>query len=436
VGKTVTLTSNYGGADLNNYTITDQATTSASITPKALTVGGISASDRVYDGGIAAAVSTAAATLGGLVSGDDLTVAATGAFDTKDVGVGKTVTLTSNYGGADLNNYTITDQATTSASITPKALTVSGISASDRVYDGGIAAAVSTAAATLGGLVSGDDLSVAATGVFDTRNVGTGKTVTLTSSYGGADLGNYVITGQASTTASISARTVTVSGITAADKVYDGTLAALVNSSAVTLGGLVSGDDVGISTSGAFANRNVGNGKSVTLTSSYSGADAGNYIFVDQLAASAAITPATLSYNAAPVVANTGSGALALSGTVSGLVTGDTLGNATTGVLAWTTPADAQSGPGNYAINGSGLAAQNYVFVQAPGNASALLLTPGSISVTQQNVTTQLMASLVDPHTGLKLPAPRATAPASGTPGVQVVDGGVRLPDNMLNVNP
>ena len=45
---------------------------------------------------------------------------------------------------------------------------------------------------TMGGtLATNDVVTVGATGVFSDENVGTGKTVTLTSSYGGADRNNY-----------------------------------------------------------------------------------------------------------------------------------------------------------------------------------------------------------------------------------------------------
>ena len=51
------------------------------------------------------------------------------------------------------------------------------------------------------------------------NSVGTGKTVTISSSYSGSDVSNYSVTNQASTTANITAKALTVSGITASDKV-------------------------------------------------------------------------------------------------------------------------------------------------------------------------------------------------------------------------
>jgi hypothetical protein len=78
----------------------------------------------VYDGNVAATVSTAATVLTGLVAGDKLTVSAIGAFLDKNVGTGKIVTLTNNYTGADVTNYSITGQFATHASITAAALTL------------------------------------------------------------------------------------------------------------------------------------------------------------------------------------------------------------------------------------------------------------------------------------------------------------------------
>ena len=49
----------------------------------------------------------------------------------------------------------------------------------------------------------GDDLIVSASGQFVDKNVGTAKTITLSSTYGGADRSNYTITDQTSTTADI-----------------------------------------------------------------------------------------------------------------------------------------------------------------------------------------------------------------------------------------
>ncbi|MFX9799508.1 YDG domain-containing protein, partial [Acinetobacter baumannii] len=80
-------------------------------------------------------------------------------------------------------------------------------------------------------LVAGDDLSLATSGAtFANANAGVGKTVTLQDvELVGADAGNYVLNAPVTATATIDQRALTVSGITASDKVYDGkTTASLV----------------------------------------------------------------------------------------------------------------------------------------------------------------------------------------------------------------
>ena len=81
-----------------------------------------------------------------------------------------------------------------------------------------------------------DDSAI--TGSFDTKDVGTGKTVTVTGlSLSGTDAGKYTLV-QPTTTADITAATVTVTGITADNKVYDGTTDATLDTSGARPGGL------------------------------------------------------------------------------------------------------------------------------------------------------------------------------------------------------
>ena len=98
-------------------------------------------------------------------------------FDNANVGTGKTVTITSSYGGADVNNYTITDQASTTADVTAKALTATA-SAANKVYD---ATNSATTTLILSGLVGTETLTTSNTSTFNNKNVGTGKTVTVNS---------------------------------------------------------------------------------------------------------------------------------------------------------------------------------------------------------------------------------------------------------------
>src|SRR5947207_1862471 len=75
------------------------------------------------------------------------------------------------------------------------------------------------------------------------------------------------------------------------------------------------------------------------------------------------------------------------SGTISGFVGIETLANATTGSLLFTSSATSNSNVGNYAINGSGLTANNgnYLFTQAVGNTTAFSITQAPLTITATN---------------------------------------------------
>jgi hypothetical protein len=136
-------------------------------------------------------------------------------------------------------------------------------------------------------------------------------------------------------------------------------------------------------TAANFADRNVGPGKTVTVSGiGMGGADAGDYALNSTSATTSAnITPATLTYNASPATITAGQTPSGLSGTVSGFVAADSQANDTSGTLLWTTPAGASSHAGQYAIDGGGLTATNYMFVEAPGNVAALTLQPAAAPV-------------------------------------------------------
>ena len=129
------------------------------------------------------------------VAGDDVSLSGgTAAFDNKNVGTDKTVTLTGAVlAGGDAGNYHLTGVATTTADIAAIAVT-GDFTADDKVYDGNTDATILTR--NLTGAVSGDDVSlVGGTASFDNKHVGLGKTVVLSgASLTGADAGNYTLT--------------------------------------------------------------------------------------------------------------------------------------------------------------------------------------------------------------------------------------------------
>ncbi|SDD71668.1 filamentous hemagglutinin family N-terminal domain-containing protein [Massilia sp. PDC64] len=383
-GKAVALTTGLSGQDAANYTLGGQTTATAAITPKALTVSGITASDKAYDGTTAATVSTANAQLAGLVAGDSVTVGATGTFADSNAGTGKTVTLSSTHGGADVGNYAIADQASTTAAITPKALTLTGLTASDKVYDGTTAAQLT--GGTLSGMVGNETLDLAGlTGAFADKNAGTNKAVTVsgTITNGTGLASNYAIATPAGLSASITRKALTASGITASDKVYDGTTAAAVSVNAATLGGAINGDNIGLSASGVFADRNAGTGKTVALTTGLSGQDAANYTLGGQTTATAAITPKALTVSGitASDKAYDGTTAATVSTTnaqLAGLVAGDTVTVGATGTFA-----DANAGTGKTVTLSSthgGADVGNYAIADQASTMAAI--TPKALTLT------------------------------------------------------
>jgi hypothetical protein len=427
-GKTVTLASSYSGADAGNYSITGQASTTANITPKALTVGGITAGDKVYDGGTAATVNTAGATYGGLIGGDDLTVSATGSFGDKNAGNGKTVTLASSYGGADLSNYSITGQATTTASITPKGLTVSGVTADNKVYDGSTAATVNTAGATYSGLIGGDDLTVTVTGTFADKHAAAGKTVTLAGSYSGADAGNYAITGQTAATADITPAALTVTA-QADNRVYNGTTSSSVGP--VVTGTLY--DAIGNASTQSFDNRNAGTGKTLNASGLVmNDGNGGNNYAVSYVAnTSGIITPASLSVVADNQAKQANTADPLLTYTTGPFATGDSAATVLSGQLQRATGEQV----GLYAINQGLLASNgNYVIDYTPGS---LVITAAPASGALPGRPDQDELQQASRQKPLPVPDARQLAACAAPSGrgncaeelqVRIVDEGLRMP--------
>jgi hypothetical protein len=170
-------------------------------------------------------------------------------------------------------------------------------------------------------------------------------------------------------------------------KTYDGTTSAALSASNFTTTGGIDGDTIVLNapSRGTYANPNVNIGIGVAATG-IALASASNgvipvygYQLVNSSAAAniGAITPATLTYTAASASRPAGTDNPAFTGLVTGFVNNETLATATSGTALFTSPADAASAAGRYAIDGSGLTANhgNYVLMQAAGNTSALTVT-------------------------------------------------------------
>jgi autotransporter-associated beta strand protein len=266
------------GAAAANYTLTE-STLTANITPKALTVSGAAASNKVYDGNTTAAIS--GATLVGVIAPDAVSVSGGGTFASKDVANAIAVTSALTLNGAQAGNYAITQPATLSANITPLALTITGLSGVDKVYDRTTPATLS-GTASLVGVIAPDDVSLTGTvtSFFNNKTVANAKPISVFGyTLAGAQLANYTVAQPTGITANVTPFSLTIFGAAATSKLFDGTDAAVITG---TLVGTLGADVVTLIGTGTFATSAVGNGISVTSTSTIGGTDGPNYVINPQ----------------------------------------------------------------------------------------------------------------------------------------------------------
>ena len=127
--------------------------------------------------------------------------------------------------------------------IKPREATISGVTVSDKTYDGNAKAKI-TAAGVIDGLVDGDKVDiVTGKALYNDKNVGSGKAVAFYDfALSGDDAANYVLAAQpANTTASISAKELTIADLKVKDKQYDGKNTAAIDGTPALVG-VVDGD--------------------------------------------------------------------------------------------------------------------------------------------------------------------------------------------------
>jgi len=312
------------------------------------------------------------------ISGTTLTIAAKTPAGTYSL----TVTAKDNNSGSSKSaTFTVT---VGKISLTPS------VTASNKTYNGNTTA---TCTVSLSGVLSGDTVT-GSTGscTFADKNVGTGKTVTGSSiTLSGTSAGNYTLSKTSvTTTANITAKSLTPSISSVSSKTYNGNTTA---SCTVSLSGIVSGDTVTASAgSCTFSDKNVGTGKTVTASSiTISGTDAGNYTLSKTTATlnSGSITAKSLtpSISASNKTYN-GNSTASCTVSLSGIVSGDTV----TASAGSCTFSDKNVGTGKTvtasSITISGTSSGNYTLSKTSAtttaNITAKSLTP---SVSASNKT-------------------------------------------------
>ena len=365
------------GKDAGNYTANTTAVSSASITPKALTVLAVG-QNKVYDGNSSNALILSS---NGVVRGDNLQLTGSGTFADANAGTAKAVAvkgITAN--GGDAGNYSLNNTTTsTTANITPKIITVVA-SGTNKEYDGSTSDVVILSSS---GVLQQDlsNVSLSGAGAFSNKNVGVGKAVAVTNiSASGSQAGNYQVKNSTATAyATVTAKNLVVTA-SGSNKTYDGNT---TNSVVLTGSGVVNGDTVNFASSSAvFADKNVGTAKTVTVKGiSLTGTDAKNYSSNASASSTANITAKGLTVVAAGQnKVYDGSSANAVSLSSSGVVKGDNLLLAGNGAFV-----DANAGTAKTVnVTGIGLSgsdAGNYSLNSTTASSRANI-TPKLITVT------------------------------------------------------
>jgi hypothetical protein len=238
-----------------------------SIAPS-VTASLVGSTSKIYDANTAATLASNNYALSGAIDGDTVTITnpVNGTYNNKNVGSSKqvtsdTISITSaTDGSATVYGYQLAVNTATGniGSITPASLTITGVTADNKVYDATTAATLNTASAALSGVLGADTVNLdsdSATGTFATKNVGNAIAVTgsgFTTS--GADSSNYTLTQPAYMTANITPATLTITGVTANNKIYDGNTQATLNLSSSALIGILGSDNVTVNPNGYNAN--------------------------------------------------------------------------------------------------------------------------------------------------------------------------------------
>jgi autotransporter-associated beta strand protein len=266
--------------------------------------------------------------------------------------------------------------------------------------------------------------TVVASGPVDSQGMATGSTSTIgvagsphqifavyvpdaLSTYGGSTSAPASLT--------ITPITLTVTGVTAQNKIYDGTTTASIDTSSAVLVGVVNGDQVSINSTEATASFNTpgaGIGKPVTVTGlTLQGSGATNYVLAQPSGLTATIAPAPLTLSADNKTMLQGTAVPTLTFTASGLVGADTTTTAFTTQPVLTTTATSASPPGVYPITISGGVAPNYTITG---------YVPGTLAVVNSLDTVTTLASSSNPAVGGQAVTFTAfvkpVSPSAGTP--------------------
>jgi mucin-19 len=205
-------------------------------------------------------------------------------------------TITASISGSAAGNYTLIQPSGILANITPKAITITGTTIANKVYDRTDSATVTAGA--LDGVIAADqsNVSLNSAAAFSSNQVGTAIPVIMNSSISGSAAGNYTLTQPTGITANITTKALTITA-TNVTSVYGSTTN--LGNSAFTQSGLISGDAVNAVTiqhdgsNAIAATVNANTYSDAIIASSASGSGLSNYE-ITYVPGSLIVTPANL----------------------------------------------------------------------------------------------------------------------------------------------
>ena len=379
IAKTVTIAGlTLAGGNAGNYLLT-QPTRTANITERPVTVNAVT-DTKTYDG-TTNSIGVPTLSAGTPLAPGDTEPAWTQSFDNRNVGTGKTLTPAGavNDGNNGLN-YVYTFAPNTSGEITTRAVTVTA-TADSKVYDGTTSSSGVPILSAGTPLVPGD-IAPAWVQAFDTKNVGTAKSLTPAGSVVDGNGGlNYIYNFIPATTGVITPAPLTITA-NPRSKSYGQTVA--FAGTEFTPAGLVSGDTVSsvtLTSSGALATASVAGSPYTIVPSAATGTGLGNYSisYVDD---SLTLNPATLTITANDRAKTYGQ-TVTFTGTEftsTGLVNADTVSTVTltsSGAAATAAVAGSPYTIVPSAATGTGLG--NYSISYVDGS---LTLNPAALTIT------------------------------------------------------
>jgi hypothetical protein len=333
-------------------------------------------------------------------------------------------------GSSTVSAPTFTDNGSAFVRLTTQLQLTINLTAPNKEYDGSDVA--SAGYSVTGGTVTGDVTISITNPKFNTKSVGIAKPVTATISATGADAGNYNFTKIESTTANISAKSLTVTGAVAQSKSYDGTNVAQI--SGATLSGVISPDVVTLTNAGTgtISQIIIGLTLAVNPSMSITGTDAGNYSLVQPSGLTANITRASLTVTADAKTKNYKEVNPVLTFSYSGWATGEST-SALTAVPVASTTVTTVSAANTYtnAITVDGGAADNYslTYIAANFTVAKVALTVTADSKTKvynesnPSLTFQYAGFLSGEDASLLTTAPTVATTADLTTGAGIQSG-------------